>query len=169
MSSTSTKPSTPTKTTSLFDRFWALSWKLKLISLLFVPVVLFYAGTLLLNLFNYSVGERAGVLSKISRKGVACWTTEGELAQPSSRSRAPCVRQRADRQHFLFLRAQTRCPQAAGRPCRREPPCHCNMNRSCSRRPAAPAALPAPDEITGVRLAPAYQPEEFPARPNEPR
>ena len=52
--------------------------------LLIVPVVLFYGGTLpFLNLFNYSVGERTGVLSKISRKGVACWTTEGELAQPS--------------------------------------------------------------------------------------
>ena len=75
--------STSTKTPSLFDRFWAQSWKVKLISLLIVPVVLFYVGTLLLNLFNYSVGERTGVLSKISKKGVACWTTEGELAQPS--------------------------------------------------------------------------------------
>ena len=45
--------------------------------------MLFYAGALLLSLFNYAVGERTGVLSKISRKGVACWTTEGELAQPS--------------------------------------------------------------------------------------
>ena len=38
---------------------------------------------MLLSLFNYSVGERTGVLSKISTKGVACWTMEGELAQPS--------------------------------------------------------------------------------------
>ena len=46
MSSTSTKPPTPTKTPSLFGRFWALSWKIKLIALAVVPVVLFYAGAL---------------------------------------------------------------------------------------------------------------------------
>ena len=73
----------PHEDPSLFGRFRALSWKLKLLSLAVVPVVLFYAGALLLSLFNYAVGERTGVLSKISKKGVACWTTEGELAQPS--------------------------------------------------------------------------------------
>ena len=89
MSSTSSKTSTSTKTPSLLGRFWALSWKLKLLSLAVVPIVLLYAGALLLSLFNYAVGERTGVLSKISKKGVACWTTEGELAQPSfSRSGA---------------------------------------------------------------------------------
>ncbi|HEY8162311.1 MAG TPA: hypothetical protein VIF34_08605 [Methylocystis sp.] len=36
-----------------------------------------------MNLFNYSVGVRTGVIGKISRKGVACWTTEGQLALPN--------------------------------------------------------------------------------------
>ncbi len=108
--------STSTKTPSLFGRFWALSWKMKLISLALVPVVLLYAGALLLSLFNYAVGERTGVLSKISKKGVACWTMEGELAQPSfSKSGALRSEQRADRQHFLFLRAGPECPQAIRR------------------------------------------------------
>lgn len=76
MSSTSSKP-------GLFGKIWAMSWKLKLLVLLLVPVVLFYGAALAANLFNYSVGERTGVLSKLSTKGVACWTMEGELAQPS--------------------------------------------------------------------------------------
>ena len=160
--------STSTKTPSLFDRFWAQSWKVKLISLLIVPVVLFYVGTLLLNLFNYSVGERTGVLSKISKKGVACWTTEGELAQPSfSKSSAlrsggapidntfyfsvpdPDVRKQLDAVPpgtALSLQYEQKL-FALDLP----------LPLLCQRRTQF--------QITGVRLAPALQPEGFPGRP----
>lgn len=67
----------------LFARFWALSWKVKLLALVLIPIALFYAVVLSANMFNYAVGERTGVLSKISNKGFLCWTFEGELAQPS--------------------------------------------------------------------------------------
>jgi len=67
----------------LLSGFWSMSWKVKLLTLLLVPIVLFYIGVEALNLFNYAVGERTGVLSKISSKGFVCWTFEGELAQPS--------------------------------------------------------------------------------------
>ena len=33
-----------------------------------------------LNSYNYSIGTRTGVLDKLSRKGITCWTTEGQLA-----------------------------------------------------------------------------------------
>ena len=57
-----------------------LSWKLKL-TLGFVFLFGAAAAILwLLNAFNYSVGIRTGTLDKLSRKGIACWTTEGQLA-----------------------------------------------------------------------------------------
>jgi hypothetical protein len=37
----------------------------------------------LLNLYDYSVGSRTGVIGKLSSKGVACWTNEGQLAMPN--------------------------------------------------------------------------------------
>lgn len=64
-------------------RFWELDYKLKLLVLFIAPVTLFYVAMMLANMFNYAVGERTGVLSKISKKGVACWTMEGEMAAPS--------------------------------------------------------------------------------------
>ena len=76
MSSTATKP-------SAFQRFWNLDWKLKILIVVIIPIALFLGGLLLLNSFNYSVGERTGVISKLSQKGIACWTWEGQLAQPN--------------------------------------------------------------------------------------
>ena len=124
--------STSTKTPSLFGRFWALSWKIKLISLLIVPVVLFYAGTLLLSLFNYSVGERTGVLSKISRKGVACWTTEGELAQPSFSKSSALRSGGAPIDNTFYFSVPNPNVRDRWRPSPGQP-CPCNMSRSCSR------------------------------------
>jgi hypothetical protein len=51
---------------------------------LFAALLLpFFILVALLNLFNYSVGVRTGVIGKLSRKGVACWTTEEQLALPN--------------------------------------------------------------------------------------
>jgi hypothetical protein len=74
-------PSTPPS--SLFDRFMELSWKLKLALGLAIPIVFLLVLITLLNAFNYSVGMRTGTLDKLSRKGIACWTTEGQLALPA--------------------------------------------------------------------------------------
>ncbi len=172
MSSTSTKPSTSTKTPSLFGRFWALSWKLKLLSLAVVPVVLFYAGALLLSLFNYAVGERTGVLSKISKKGVACWTTEGELAQPSFSKSGALRSGNAPIDNTFYFSV----PNPDVRKQLDAVPPGSSVSLQYEQKLFA-LDLPLPllcrrrtqYEITGVRLAPAYQPEEFPARPNEPR
>lgn len=163
--------STSSNAPSLFGRFWALPWKAKLLLLLIVPVTLFYAGTLLLNLFNYAVGERTGVLSKISTKGVACWTVEGELAQPSF-SRTGALRSKdapIDNTFYFSVPDPEVRKQVEAVP------------------PGSPVSLqyeqkvfvldlPLPFlcrrrtqyEITGVRLAPAYQPEGMPVRPIEP-
>ncbi len=67
----------------LVGRFWALSWKLKLAAVFTVPIVLFLSLTALANAYNYSIGSRTGVMDKLSRKGLACWTTEGQLALPN--------------------------------------------------------------------------------------
>jgi hypothetical protein len=164
--------STSTKTPSLFDRFWALSGKMKLLLLLIVPIALLYAGALLLSLFNFSVGERAGVLSKLSTKGVACWTMEGELAQPSF-SKSTALRSGGapiDNTFYFSVPDPDVRKQVEAVP------------------PGSPVSLqyeqklfaldlPLPFlcrrrtqfEITGVRLAPALQPEGFPARPVEPK
>jgi hypothetical protein len=149
-----------------------LSWKAKLLTLLVVPVVLLYAGALLLSLFNYSVGERTGVLSKLSTKGVACWTMEGELAQPSfSKSGALRSGDTPVDNTFYFsvpdpdVRKQV---EAA-------PPGSAVSLQYEQKLFALDLPLPllcrrrTQYEITRVRLAPAYQSEGLPARPIEPK
>ena len=72
--------------------FWGLSWKVKLLTIVLVPLALLILLTLAANAFNYSVGARTGVIDKLSRKGVACWTTEGQLALPNfSKSGTLCA------------------------------------------------------------------------------
>ena len=51
-----------------------------LFGLLIVFVLLFAAYTWLVMSWSYSVGERAGYVQKISKKGWICKTWEGELA-----------------------------------------------------------------------------------------
>lgn len=63
--------------------FAALPWKAKISLILALPIIIFFVITALLNLFNYSAGTRTGVISKLSTKGVACWTNEGQLALPN--------------------------------------------------------------------------------------
>jgi hypothetical protein len=57
--------------------------KLKIVMWLIISVLLFFVVLALLNGFNYSVGARTGVLSKLSTRGVACRTAEGHLALPN--------------------------------------------------------------------------------------
>jgi len=51
-----------------------------LFGLLIVFILLFAAYTWLMLTWSYSVGERAGYVQKISKKGWICKTWEGELA-----------------------------------------------------------------------------------------
>lgn len=60
-----------------------LSGTLKIAIWIICFVLLFFAGLALLNSFNYAVGARTGVLSKLTRRGVACRTFEGQLALPN--------------------------------------------------------------------------------------
>ena len=54
----------------------------RLVLVLVALVVMIVAGLTWLTLsWSYSVGERAGVLQKFSRKGWICKTYEGEVAQ----------------------------------------------------------------------------------------
>ena len=55
------------------------SWKW-LIYLVVVPIVLFALYTWLVLSWNYSEGERAGYVQKLSKRGWVCKTWEGELA-----------------------------------------------------------------------------------------
>ncbi len=51
---------------------------------LLVLVILVSLGVVaLLNAFNFSIGKRTGVIGKLSTKGLACWTMEGQLAMPN--------------------------------------------------------------------------------------
>jgi hypothetical protein len=57
-----------------------LSRRTKVIAFMLLPIVVVLGGTAILNQFNYSVGTRTGTIDKLSHKGVACWTNEGQLA-----------------------------------------------------------------------------------------
>ena len=153
----------------LFGRFWALSWKLKLAAIVILAVVLLYVSTGLLNAFNYSIGTRTGILDKLSQKGIACWTMEGQLALPAF-SRPGTLRSRdesVDNTFYFSVPNQDVQKQIEAIP------------------PGSPVTLeyhqklfaldwPLPFlcvrrtqyEIVGVKPAPAYQPElPTPARP----
>src|SRR5918993_5463912 len=79
--------STPTPTTDAPRRrtsalkmmFW----------LLVVPIVLIAGYFAVVLNWNYSTGERAGWVQKLSRKGWLCKTWEGELAMVSMPGAAP--------------------------------------------------------------------------------
>jgi len=60
-----------------------LTGKLKIVIWLIISLLLLLLLLALLNSFNYSVGVRTGVLSKLSTRGVACRTSEGQLALPN--------------------------------------------------------------------------------------
>jgi hypothetical protein len=60
-----------------------LSWRIKASLAIGFLIIFFGALFLLLDLYNYSAGSRTGVISKLSTKGVACWTNEGQLALPN--------------------------------------------------------------------------------------
>lgn len=70
-------------TRGALGRFGALPMRYKAPALLAAFFMVLFGGTALLNLFNYSVGTRTGVVGKLSHKGMACWTTEGQLALPN--------------------------------------------------------------------------------------
>jgi hypothetical protein len=55
-------------------------WGLRLLSLLVFAILLAAAWAWITLTFDYSEGDRAGVLQKFSRKGWICKTWEGELA-----------------------------------------------------------------------------------------
>jgi hypothetical protein len=54
--------------------------KLILLGILLAPIAIFVLYTWAALTWNYSEGERAGVLQKFSQKGWICKTYEGELA-----------------------------------------------------------------------------------------
>ncbi len=63
--------------------FRSLPLTLKLATVLVGVVIGFLIIVKLLSAFNYSIGARTGTLDKLSSKGIACWTTEGQLALPA--------------------------------------------------------------------------------------
>jgi hypothetical protein len=60
-----------------------VGWIFKLVAGLALAIVLFLVVTALLNAYNYADGTRTGMITKLSTKGLWCWTTEGQLAQAS--------------------------------------------------------------------------------------
>jgi len=65
--------------------------KLILIGILLAPIAIFVLYTWAALTWNYSEGERAGVLQKFSRKGWICKTFEGELAMTPVPGAAPVI------------------------------------------------------------------------------
>jgi hypothetical protein len=165
MSSTATKP-------SAFQRFWNLDWKLKILIVVILPIALFLGGLLLLDSFNYSVGERTGVISKLSQKGIACWTWEGQLAQPNfSKSSALGAGGRNSPVDNTF---EFSVPDPEARKQLENIPPGSSVALQFNQKLFV-LDLPLPlmcrrrtqFEITGVRLAPALSPEQIPVRPPE--
>ena len=60
-----------------------LSWRVKVPLATALLVFLSAAVLFLLNTYNFSVGSRIGIIGKLSTKGIACWTNEGQLAMPN--------------------------------------------------------------------------------------
>jgi hypothetical protein len=67
-------------------RLWPIA-----LAVLVIPFVLFSLYVGLMLSWNYSEGERAGVLQKFSRKGWICKTYEGELAMTTTPGVAPVI------------------------------------------------------------------------------
>lgn len=65
--------------------------KLILSGVLLAPFALFALYTWAALTWNYSEGERAGILQKFSQKGWLCKTYEGELAMTSSPGVMPII------------------------------------------------------------------------------
>jgi len=72
-------------------RRWYHHWKLLILGAVGAPVVAFVLYTWVALHFDYSDGERAGTLTKFSRKGWLCKTWEGELMMPSAPGVAPVI------------------------------------------------------------------------------
>jgi hypothetical protein len=122
----------------------------------------------LLNMFNYSVGKRTGVLDKLSSKGFACWTTEGQLALASfARSGALRSGNESVDNTFYFS-----VPDGAVRRQLEAIPAGSPVTLDYRQKLFA-LAWPAPFlcirrtqyEIVGVQEAPAFRPDAVPARP----
>ncbi len=164
--------STATTKPSALQRFWNLDWKVKILVVVILPISLFVIGLLLLNSFNYAVGERTGVISKISQKGIACWTWEGQLAQPNfSRSSAIGAGGRNSPVDNTF---DFSVPDPEARKQLENIPPGSSVALQYNQKLFV-LDLPLPlmcrrrtqFEITGVRLAPALSPEQIPVRPPE--
>jgi hypothetical protein len=72
-------------------RRWWHHWKLIVLSALAAPALAFALYTVIALRWTYSEGERAGTLTKFSRKGWLCKTWEGELMQPTAPGVAPTI------------------------------------------------------------------------------
>jgi hypothetical protein len=62
-----------------------------ILAVIVLPFVLFSLYVGLMLTWNYSDGDRAGVLQKFSRKGWLCKTYEGELAMTTAPGVAPVI------------------------------------------------------------------------------
>jgi len=154
--------------TGVLRHFWALNWPLKLLVLAIAPITLLVVGLLLLDMFNYSVGERMGIVSKLAAKGIACWTTEGELAQLNfSKTSALGSKDASIDNTFYFS-----VPDPDMRKQLEAIPPGSSVALQYNQKLFA-LDLPIPlmcrrrtqFEIVGVRLAPANPPQAFPAKP----
>lgn len=112
----------------------------------------------LLNVIDYSVGTRTGVIGKLSSKGLVCWTNEGQLALPNF-TRGTSRGGDIDNTFYFSVPDESVWKQiqaiAPGSPV--------NLEYKQKLFPLA-IALPflcvrrTEYEVTGVRLAPAYEP-----------
>ncbi len=149
--------------------FRALSLPLKLVTISAVVVVGFLIVVKLVSAFNYSIGTRTGTLAKLSSKGIACWTTEGQLALPAfSRSGTLGRREQSIDNTFYFS-----LPDPDVRKQLEAVPPGSPVTLEYHQKLFA-LAWPIPFfcvrrtqyEIVGVKPAPAYQPTvPMPARP----
>ncbi len=149
-------------------RFRSLPVTLKLVTVLAAVVIGFLVIVKLLSAFNYSTGTRTGTLDKLSSKGIACWTTEGQLALPAF-SRPGTLRSREQTIDNTFYFS---VPEAEVRKQLESVPPGSAVTLEYHQKLFA-LAWPIPFfcvrrtqyEIVGVKPAPAYQPPTTPMRP----
>ncbi len=127
-------------------------------------LVLFVGSIRLLNMIDYSVGTRTGVIGKLSSKGLVCWTNEGQLALPNF-TRGGSRGGDIDNTFYFSVPDESVWKQLQAI----SPGSPVNLEYKQKLFPLA-IALPflcvrrSEYEVTGVRLAPAYEPVP-PVRP----
>jgi hypothetical protein len=143
-------------------------WKPKLLGGLALAIAIGLGLVALLNMYNYAIGTRSGVIDKLSTKGFACWTMEGQLALANFSQSGSLTQGGGTMDNTFYFSVPDKQVQKEIEAIPSGSPVTLDY-----RQKLFPLSLPIPFlcrrrteyEIVGVRVAPAYAPNaQVPAR-----